>query len=305
MNYALSKNLKRLRTFKNMTQEQAADYLGVSTQSVSRWECGNTLPDVLMLPKIAELYCVTVDELYKESSAAYENYAQRLAAVYESTGEPEDFIRADMEFKKLKKGGVLTAEDLRLYGIIHHQMMQYCISKAEELLDMAIESGDDESAVLKAKQQKILLYSQIGKGEESVDEALKTVKNGSDNASDYLCLIAAYRFNEKNERAYEWCLTAINKFPANPLFYLYCGDACKNLKRYEEAFSCWDKALRLDDSFFDAKYSKGFCYEELGEYEKAHELWREIAEELKAKGYDAEAEYPASLAERAEVYKNH
>ena len=99
MNNTLSKNLKRLRTLKNMTQEQAAEYLGVSTQSVSRWECGNTLPDVLMLPKIAKLYCVTIDELYKETSAAYENYAQRMAAVYESTGEPEDFIRADIELK--------------------------------------------------------------------------------------------------------------------------------------------------------------------------------------------------------------
>ena len=156
MNNTLSKNLKRLRTLKNMTQEQAAEYLGVSTQSVSRWECGNTLPDVLMLPKIAKLYCVTIDELYKEASAAYENYAQRMAAVYESTGEPEDFIRADIEFKKLKKDGSLTAEDLRLYGILHHQMMKYCITKAEELFDMAIENGADESVVFKTKQQKIL-----------------------------------------------------------------------------------------------------------------------------------------------------
>ncbi len=303
MNNTLSKNLKRLRTLKNMTQEQAAEYLGVSTQSVSRWECGNTLPDVLMLPKIAKLYCVTIDELYKETSAAYENYAQRMAAVYESTGEPEDFIRADIEFKKLKKDGSLTAEDLRLYGILHHQMMKYCITKAEELFDMAIENGADESVVFKTKQQKILLYSQIGKGEESIENALKAVKNGSDNAADYLCIISAYFFNGKNESAYEWCLKAISKFPDKAEFYVYCGDVCKNLKRYDEAFSCWDKALLIDESFYDAKFSKGFCYEELREYEKAYEIWREIADELKGKGYAAEAEYPMLLAEKAKLYK--
>ena len=48
-----TKNLKRFRTAKNMTQEQVAQALGVSTQTVSRWECGTTLPDVAMLPEIA------------------------------------------------------------------------------------------------------------------------------------------------------------------------------------------------------------------------------------------------------------
>ena len=36
------KNLKRRRLAKNLTQEQAAEALGVSTQSVSRWECGGS-----------------------------------------------------------------------------------------------------------------------------------------------------------------------------------------------------------------------------------------------------------------------
>lgn len=42
-----SQNLRRLRLEKNLTQEQLANILGVSVQSVSRWECGNTLPDVI------------------------------------------------------------------------------------------------------------------------------------------------------------------------------------------------------------------------------------------------------------------
>ena len=62
-----SKNLKRFRIAKNLTQEQAAEALGVSTQTVSRWECNVTLPDVTILPKIAELYCVTIDDLYKDA----------------------------------------------------------------------------------------------------------------------------------------------------------------------------------------------------------------------------------------------
>ena len=62
MSQLFSKNLKRLRTEKNYTQEEAAQILGVTAQTVSRWECGTTLPDVMLLPEIAKLYCVTVDD---------------------------------------------------------------------------------------------------------------------------------------------------------------------------------------------------------------------------------------------------
>lgn len=40
MNQTFSANLKRLRLEKKLTQEQVAESLGVSPQSVSRWECG-------------------------------------------------------------------------------------------------------------------------------------------------------------------------------------------------------------------------------------------------------------------------
>lgn len=60
----LCKNIKRFRLAKNLTQEQAAQALRVSAQTVSRWECNTTLPDVTMLPRIAELYGVTIDTLY-------------------------------------------------------------------------------------------------------------------------------------------------------------------------------------------------------------------------------------------------
>ena len=86
MTEQFSRNLKRLRTEKNYTQEEAARLLGVTAQTVSRWECGTTLPDVMLLPEIARLYCVAVDDLYRENADAYENYAQRLAARIPMTG---------------------------------------------------------------------------------------------------------------------------------------------------------------------------------------------------------------------------
>ena len=70
MNNILGNNLKRLRVSKNYTQEQAAQLLNISPKSLSRWECGSTMPDVMLLPDIARLYCVTVDDLIHEKSIA-------------------------------------------------------------------------------------------------------------------------------------------------------------------------------------------------------------------------------------------
>ena len=144
MNKILAGNLKRLRMEKDYTQEQAAELLGISAQTVSRWECGTTLPDVLLLPEIARLYCVTIDDLYKEKSVAYANYAQRLASVYEASDDPADFHLVDMEYKKMQKEGPLSAEDLRTYGVVHHFMMQYWQGKqmTEPTGKLAIKNRD-------------------------------------------------------------------------------------------------------------------------------------------------------------------
>lgn len=64
MNETFSKNLRKLRQEKHMTQEQVADKLGVSAQSVSRWETAATFPDILLLPEIAKLYGVLVDDFF-------------------------------------------------------------------------------------------------------------------------------------------------------------------------------------------------------------------------------------------------
>jgi len=110
MNHIFSANLRRLRLSKGYTQEQVAAQLGVSPQSVSRWECSSTLPDVLLLPQIARLYHVTVDDLYREDAKGYPSYAQRLLAVYEASGRTEDFLAAEQEFLRIS-AGEHTADD--------------------------------------------------------------------------------------------------------------------------------------------------------------------------------------------------
>ena len=297
-----SKNLKRFRVAKNMTQEQAAEALGVSTQTISRWECNTTLPDVTILPKIAALYCVTIDDLYKEASMAYDNYAQRLGSVFEASKRPDDFIRADMEYRKLLKSEEHTTEDLRLYGILYQQMMQVCMEKTEEIFDRVIKKGpaEDPEVYWSVRRQKGYFLWEIGRNQENIENFLPLVEAGSNELQEWVCLIQAYSFAEDYNAAWKWVQKAEAKFPESATLHIYTGDLLRSMKRYDEAFQHWKRALEMEPQWCDAAYSMGFCYEELGEYAKAYEVWTQIADGLEQRGFEAEVYWPRSRAQKCQ-----
>ncbi len=297
------KNLRRLRLAKNLTQEQAAEAFGVSAQSVSRWECGTTLPDVTMLPKIAETYCVSIDDLYRETSTAYDNYAQRLGSIYEATLKPEDFLPAELEYRKLLKSGAYTTEDLRLYGILHQHMMFYCIKQTNALFDRVLERGleEDPETYWRTKRQKLYFLHEIGRDQENIDAYKAEVEQNREDVNPWLCLILAYDFSGATKLAYETFRKAEDKFSKNAMLHCFGGDLMAGRKEYEQAFSYWDRALELDPELTDAMYAKGSCYEEMGEYRKAYETYTALAEHLAARGYDAEIQYPRELARKCQA----
>ena len=65
----IAKNLQELRKQHNLTQAELADKLNYSDKSISKWEHGESLPDIEVLCSLAEMYGVTVDFLTHEGSA--------------------------------------------------------------------------------------------------------------------------------------------------------------------------------------------------------------------------------------------
>ena len=292
-----SQNLRRLRLEKKLTQEQLANILGISVQSVSRWECGNSLPDVMLLPDIARLYGVTIDDLYRADAKGYSSYAQRLLAVYEASGRSEDFIAAEQEFSCMP-ANELTADDLRSWGVLYHYMMQHSAQRAQQKLEQAMQHPDaTEEVYSSAAQQKIALLCDQGKGQE---EAMRYDQQLAANPNDYrlwLLCTAAHEFEEEYDQAFEVVTEGIRRFPDKAALHVHAGDICRSLKRYEEAFIHWHKALAIDASYLAAVYSMGFCYEELGQYQNAYHVWTELVRELNRRGWVIEREYPARMAE--------
>lgn len=63
MKLTIGENIRNFRKKHDLTQEALAERLGVTYQSISRWENGTTYPDLELLPAISETLSVTVDEL--------------------------------------------------------------------------------------------------------------------------------------------------------------------------------------------------------------------------------------------------
>jgi transcriptional regulator with XRE-family HTH domain len=80
----ISENLKRLRHSRELTQEKFAEIIGVSSQSVSKWECGDNFPDIALLPAIANFFEITVDELLGMNEISGE---ARIAEAHAKTAE--------------------------------------------------------------------------------------------------------------------------------------------------------------------------------------------------------------------------
>lgn len=69
MSMNLPKTIMDLRREKGYTQERLAEMLGVSTAAVSKWERGNSFPDITLLPQIAQLFDVSLDFLFSYDTA--------------------------------------------------------------------------------------------------------------------------------------------------------------------------------------------------------------------------------------------
>ena len=75
-------NIGQLRRQANMTQIELAERLNYSDKAVSKWERGESIPDILTLMELAQLFDVTVDDLLKDHNALPENVGKVLSCSF-------------------------------------------------------------------------------------------------------------------------------------------------------------------------------------------------------------------------------
>ncbi|HGT0066370.1 TPA: helix-turn-helix domain-containing protein, partial [Clostridioides difficile] len=145
MQIKIGKVIQCLRKERNLTQEQLAKFIGVSTPAVSKWESGNSYPDIELLPLLADFFNVSIDKLLNYKIDLSEEEVMKIYKELESgfarieidlsTEEPKEEFRQDLEsvkklsnmyIEKYPKSYLLKLRICSLY-----QMYSYKFGKSE------------------------------------------------------------------------------------------------------------------------------------------------------------------------------
>ncbi|MBE5959214.1 MAG: helix-turn-helix transcriptional regulator [Lachnospiraceae bacterium] len=91
----IGQKLRDARTKANYTQEQAAEELGISRQTISNWENNKTYPDIISVIKISDMYDVSLDVLLKEEkkTSDYANYLEESTNIVKSKNKLAKIIQ--------------------------------------------------------------------------------------------------------------------------------------------------------------------------------------------------------------------
>ena len=105
----IGNKIKQLRYKSGLTQEQLALKLGVSAQSVSKWETAVTMPDITLLPILAGEFGVSIDELFDLTAD------QKLHRI-EKRIEAEEELAPDVfrEYEEILQNELSENGDIRL-----------------------------------------------------------------------------------------------------------------------------------------------------------------------------------------------
>lgn len=210
----IGRTIARERRRRDVTQEALADHLGVSKAAVSKWELGQSLPDVSLLPRIAAYFSLTLDELFdwhdeltEEKSAAlyaevYALAAQDLAAAHKRLQAlaSEHYSDANLLLMLASLLTTWAAGMATPFAPVDekggaHLDMPDAAALADEalvLIDRALEVTMDPATTFLAQQQKATALFQI----ERFDEAaaiLKPLVRRQDTGAPTMLLASAYR----------------------------------------------------------------------------------------------------------------
>ncbi len=331
MTIYLGENIKRLRHKKGITQETLAEFLSVSFQSVSRWERGESYPDITMLPLLSKFFGVSVDELLGMNEAQDEEKIKEYLQLYDDTKLkdlpllyekmkealkefPNDF-RIQVRYMSLLqevKIRSLSIEDIANYayekiskeiGRIYDSIQSRCTDDSIRIWSKTImishllwkyQSVCDENG-------KYRVYKEYLEQAEEIIRTLPAMSDCKEIWTDGLAWDYETRYGNRRKLLEELLYHFMEAA------YGYCFLECTA----EERIKCFEYEIGLMDIIFsDGEYGKnyynklytlgqlGYLYHQEGDDDKALEYLRSAAEY--AKKLDSEPD----VSEKAKRFYN-
>lgn len=212
----LGKKIRQLRFRAGLTQEQLAQRLGIGPQSVSKWENDVAMPDICALPLLAEVFGVTIDDLFDLTTQ------QRLNRI-ENRLDTEEELPQDVfsEYEGFLKG-LLASEQYK--------------QRANSLLAFLYWHR------MNAMAQKVRVYA---KDAIRMEPGVKDCQWTLNMAENHSC----WDWNMSNHsRAVEFYREIVDANPGCRLPYMYLIDNLIADHRADEAESFLERMSRLEDA---------------------------------------------------------
>ena len=206
----LAENIIRLRHDKKITQEQLADFVGVTKASVSKWETKQSMPDILLLPQLAAFFDVTIDELLGYEPQLSKEQMEKIYLELAAAFAKEPFEKVIERAEKLEKEYYSCYRFLYQLTLLYlnHFMLAGEQQRQQEILENALRLCDRILAACKEISlcnETVLIRAtillQLGKAQEVIESLEEVTNPVSAKNQSVAVLVQAYQLAGEMEKA--------------------------------------------------------------------------------------------------------
>ena len=202
----LGKKIKQLRFKAGLTQEQLAEKLGIGAQSVSKWENAVAMPDITALPLLAEIFGVSIDDLFDLTTEQRLNRIENRMDAEEELPEDifreyEDFLKAELNDEKNQK----RATELIAYLYWHR--MNAAAQKAARYAKEAIRLAPNEKGsqwILNKTDNHAIWDWNLANHARAVDFYRELAEAHPEDALPYMYLLDNLIADHRADEAEHW-----------------------------------------------------------------------------------------------------
>ena len=201
----LGKKIKQLRFKAGMTQEQLADKLGIGPQSVSKWENAVAMPDITTLPLLAEIFGVTIDDLFDLTTEQRLNRIENRMDAEEEL--PADVFREFEDFLQNELKGENKARATELIAYLYWHRSNADAKRATRYAKEAITRapGEKNCQWILCKTEGHTVWDwNMGNHSKAIDFYREQVKANPDVTLPYMYLIDNLLADHRADEAERW-----------------------------------------------------------------------------------------------------
>ena len=280
----LGKKIASLRKQNKITQTQLAEYLAVMPQTVSRWEADGGTPDVMLLPKIATFFGVSLDELFgMNDMEQIENLVYKYSVLRDEKTFDEVMRKIDSAVEVIEEQaqnaeghcGLTEQREQLLAWKVHldiqksRKALEDAKAKLDELLVEVID--EDNPLYWPLRLQKQQLRIQTGEAKNAIQEAKENWVQNKNRNTLYCYLMALLEIQACEEILHLWDCDEVQKLVEDVteqteslwLVMFMAMRIEQKLEDFRQKLRVFEKDA-TEDALFDAEWELFRLYEELG-----------------------------------------